>query len=430
MACDAEPPQYDWWDPRRAHEWMRDREVDGAEWVRDRAVDGAEWIQDQARRGYEWLTEEPETLDKAFDELEIPEGPQAQDDDRGDDDEDDHDRDREREREREHDDDDTGGEEDDDSSSWEWALFGFGVLLAAWASWEWLGTDPSVTLWEFEIEPIEWTPEEDEDEDDVEDLEVVVLHSVFFAPVPYAARIFDPMLHGGVATPGPGSPDVLVGGLPALRMIDQVVCPVVAPVPHIPGAWMPSQTTVFINGAPALRAGDCVVEVVGGPNPIVAGEPTVMIGPPVPAVVTHTHVAIEPEPAWYEDIDWPIDIRWSKIEFLGTKGKINAGLSQDGPFIAIEAQVDPIHVYGGVDTDFDIVETPVADLNMKTHTEGDIVIGRTDVDARIYVSWLDIPGVLFGRIPPIRGKFDVDVSPIGEPNVEVPEVEFDVVPHD
>jgi uncharacterized Zn-binding protein involved in type VI secretion len=104
--------------------------------------------------------------------------------------------------------------------------------------------------------------------------------------MPPAARITDSTTHGAPLAPGPGSPNVLIGGLPAWRaMIDQHACPAVS----ITGAdgvgmVMMGSPTVLINNMMACRLGDIVVEIPGlalGPaNPIIMGEMTVMIGIP------------------------------------------------------------------------------------------------------------------------------------------------------
>jgi uncharacterized Zn-binding protein involved in type VI secretion len=119
--------------------------------------------------------------------------------------------------------------------------------------------------------------------------------------MPPAARILDPTTHGMPLAPGPGSVNVLIGGLPAWRaMIDQHACPAVS----ISGAdgvgmVMMGSPTVLINNMMACRLGDIVMEIPGlalGPvNPIIMGCPTVMIGevgmgsptvvPPVPPMV-------------------------------------------------------------------------------------------------------------------------------------------------
>ncbi len=104
--------------------------------------------------------------------------------------------------------------------------------------------------------------------------------------MPPAARITDSTTHGMPLAPGPGSTNVLIGGLPAWRaIIDQHACPAVS----ISGAdgvgsVLMGSPTVLINNMMACRLGDIVVEKPGlamGPvNPIVMGEMTVMIGIP------------------------------------------------------------------------------------------------------------------------------------------------------
>ncbi|MBV1861566.1 MAG: hypothetical protein KUG77_24320 [Nannocystaceae bacterium] len=109
----------------------------------------------------------------------------------------------------------------------------------------------------------------------------------------FAARVGEPLLHGGTAVPGPGSSDVAISGRPALT-VDHVVgaCPMpnVAGLPHLPQtgptAWRTTNASVYVNAAPLLRAGDWVLESFGGPNPIIAGAPRVLAGPPAaPCVV-------------------------------------------------------------------------------------------------------------------------------------------------
>jgi uncharacterized Zn-binding protein involved in type VI secretion len=99
-----------------------------------------------------------------------------------------------------------------------------------------------------------------------------------------AARVTDPTTHGAPLSPGPGSPDVLIGNLPAWRaIIDQHACPAasVSGADGV-GAVMMGSPTVFINNQMACRQGDIVVEKPGlalGPmNPILMGCPTVLIG--------------------------------------------------------------------------------------------------------------------------------------------------------
>ena len=95
----------------------------------------------------------------------------------------------------------------------------------------------------------------------------------------FAARVGDVMLHGDPVAPGPGSPNVLIGGRPALRSCDSHVCSRAEPEPHAAGGFVATQTKVEINGFPALRVGDYVDEGPHGLNAIAVGCSSVVIGP-------------------------------------------------------------------------------------------------------------------------------------------------------
>src|SRR4051812_20808724 len=93
-----------------------------------------------------------------------------------------------------------------------------------------------------------------------------------------AARITDmhvcPMTTGPVPHVGgpvlpPGCPTVLIGGLPAARMSDKLLC--VAPAPDVIVAGSP---TVLVGGLPLARMGDSTAH--GGT--LVLGCPTVLVG--------------------------------------------------------------------------------------------------------------------------------------------------------
>lgn len=94
-----------------------------------------------------------------------------------------------------------------------------------------------------------------------------------------AARVGDLTGHGTPLGPGPGSANVLIGGMPAWRAAaDLHNCPLVTgTVPHVGGVVQPGSVTVFINSLPAARQGDMIVES-GPPNTISMGCPTVLIG--------------------------------------------------------------------------------------------------------------------------------------------------------
>ena len=85
--------------------------------------------------------------------------------------------------------------------------------------------------------------------------------------------------HGTPLGPGPGSTNVLIGGMPAWRVGSDIhSCPLSSgPAPHVGGSVAMGSTSVLINGLPAARVGDTIVEATA-PNTIVQGAPTVLIG--------------------------------------------------------------------------------------------------------------------------------------------------------
>jgi len=97
--------------------------------------------------------------------------------------------------------------------------------------------------------------------------------------MPLAARVGDQTSHGTPLGPGPGSVNVLIGGMPAWRATaDFHACPLVTgTVPHVGGTVLIGSTTVLINNLPAVRQGDIITEN-GPPNTIAVGCPTVLIG--------------------------------------------------------------------------------------------------------------------------------------------------------
>ena len=77
-----------------------------------------------------------------------------------------------------------------------------------------------------------------------------------------------PIPHVGGPIIGPGEPTVLIGGLPAARVGDMLVC--VGP----PDSIVKGSATVMIGGVPAARMGDQTAH--GGQ--ILLGAMNVMIG--------------------------------------------------------------------------------------------------------------------------------------------------------
>jgi len=98
-----------------------------------------------------------------------------------------------------------------------------------------------------------------------------------------AARLGDTTAHGGIITYGCAS--VLIGGMPAARVGDLHICPLVEPgippavppAPHIGGPIVMGSSTVIIGGMPAARLGD-MAACKGPPDTIAMGCLTVLIG--------------------------------------------------------------------------------------------------------------------------------------------------------
>jgi uncharacterized Zn-binding protein involved in type VI secretion len=98
-------------------------------------------------------------------------------------------------------------------------------------------------------------------------------------PLPLAATLGDQTSHGTPLSPGPGSPNVFIGGKPAWRtIIDKHTCPLTSgSTPHVGGVVKNGSVSVLINGFFAARMGDSVTEETG-PNMIVSGVMNVLIG--------------------------------------------------------------------------------------------------------------------------------------------------------
>jgi len=161
--------------------------------------------------------------------------------------------------------------DEDDWSIWPWIGVGTAWLVHRVLTKELeLGTDFEIEIPAFELDGL-----------------TVKEERAYVPGPPYAARVGDPMLHNGIAVPGPGTSKVFIGGKPALTSADRTVCPMVDPcgTKHSGGLLLSSNDTVFVGGVPLMRAGDYAVEVVGGPNPVIAGCPTVLAGDRAPPVM-------------------------------------------------------------------------------------------------------------------------------------------------
>ncbi|MCU0293625.1 MAG: PAAR domain-containing protein [Thermoanaerobaculaceae bacterium] len=94
-----------------------------------------------------------------------------------------------------------------------------------------------------------------------------------------AARITSTTAHGG--TVSLGTPLTLIGNMPASRMGDLQVCPMltpaVPPIPHVGGPIVLGAFNVLVGGPPQARMTDMTV-CVGPPGVIVTGHFTTLVG--------------------------------------------------------------------------------------------------------------------------------------------------------
>lgn len=87
----------------------------------------------------------------------------------------------------------------------------------------------------------------------------------------------DMTAHGGTLVAG--CPTVLIGGVPAARLGDMHVCPMMnpGPSPHVGGPAALGSPMVLIGGMPAARMGD-MLTCAGPPDTIAMGCMTVLVG--------------------------------------------------------------------------------------------------------------------------------------------------------
>ncbi len=91
-----------------------------------------------------------------------------------------------------------------------------------------------------------------------------------------ACTITSMTAHGGVVVVG--FPTVLIGGMPASRIGDMHVCPMVTVlVPHVGGPFILGSPTVIVGGMPQSRVTDMLV-CVGPPDVALMGCETVLVG--------------------------------------------------------------------------------------------------------------------------------------------------------
>ena len=289
----------------------------------------------------------------------------------------------------------TEPEEDDGWGLIEWALF---LLLLELLSGLELTLDINVdrALWSFD----------DEDEARFE----LWNKTVFTPPAAFAARLGDPLMHGDVVAPGAGSVNVFIGGKPALRICDVHVCTKATPVPHASTGFRSTYGGVEINGFSALRVGDYVDEGPHGLNPIVAGCPTVTLGPVAPPVECYSPDGAQmvPPPATYP-------FRWRKGELGHFKGKVVLGVGFEGPFARVEGTVTAARLWAEETTTVDI---PLGDVDGDGKDEAQRITTRTKTERVLGVSKVEIEV----RYPVRRPK--IEVTPVERDDLNPkPEVE-------
>ena len=278
--------------------------------------------------------------------------------------------------------------EDDD---WDFPWWAVGAGYVAKKLWEKLDTPISFDLpeleYEFdalEIDGIPWT--------------VDVLHE---PGPPYAARVGEMLAHGNEALPGPGSKDVLIGGKPALRVVDAVaVCQLTTTlgIQHAPQqTWTTSNTSVKVNGELLLRQGDWVLESPGGPNPLTGGMPTVLAGPPATPVMVQERT--------YKGLDLFVDdlerVGWKggKISLKGSVSWTYKDVVKGLGVIALFETGNPVAAWGAREI-LATMNNPLS--NVAIDIDGGTLFGdyRTD-----YETWT--PSGMKHRISRERYEFDV-----------------------
>lgn len=327
------------------------------------------------------------------------------------------------------------GEEQDDGEAWRrWMLRLLAVGAFVAYVYEKLDYDVEIPPAEvsedipgFEIDGYPWTVEK-----------------VHNPPSPMAARVGDPMLHGGTAVPGPGSIDVIIGGTGALTVAHSVgACPMphVTGLPHVPvqgpkgwTTWNAGPGTVLVNGMPLLRAGDWVFEHLGGNNPILAGAPTVLAGPQArPCVVQEVEYrglpgGIERMGSLGGKYTFKASVTWNLQDMAG--GVLAAGLVALGEAFPVLAPV----TFGAARMLLAAIDGPTLEMEISVE-ETAFIEKRTEVDwdqdgeidqivlsrARVKTKAVSKHSVVLDPLKPGRAK-DSKIEPM---HLEDPEIDVD-----
>ena len=325
-------------------------------------------------------------------------------------------------------------EEDDDGLPW-WAWM-LGAAAAGYFIYKKLDHKVEITedigmeIPGFEIDGIRWTVERTR-----------------MPGPPMAARIADPLLHGGIAVPGPGSADVRISGRGALT-VEHVVgaCPMphVTGLPHFPqsgpAAWKTTNGSVYVNGAPLLRAGDWVIEQLGGNNPIIAGAPLVLAGPPAaPCVVqevTHRRLSefvpgLERFGLLGGKFTVKATVSWSLRDMLG--GAMAAGMALSGGPVGMWGARTMLALIDGptLTLEFDFEATAFADLEYAIDVNRDGTIDHIlEVRPRAKVTAESEHSAVLDPKRPGRAKSSKEGELEVDVDIERPEIELKTLKKD
>ena len=168
---------------------------------------------------------------------------------------------------------------------------------------------------------------------------------VFTPAAGYAARRSDETLHGDPIAPALGSPNVSIGGRPALRSCDTHVCRSTAPTRHASAGFVATYDKIRINGFAALRVGDYVDEGSHGLNPITSGCRSVVLGPTPRPVECWQPSEVEQLPS-----SGCVSYRWHRGRSEHAEAKVVLGAELHGPLAQVDGMAPAIRIWAEAPT--------------------------------------------------------------------------------
>lgn len=162
-----------------------------------------------------------------------------------------------------------------------------------------------------------------------------------------AAAVGDLAAHGGtIAT---GSTNVLIGGRPAARVGDTVICAI-----HGPGVVTMGSFSVLINGMPAVRLGDITGCMTPSLMPISVPLP-VLGPPPVPQPAKPIEGALSMVPAEHGQLHEQNDKTKDGVSAMHMEGRITDG-NGNGDYDTIEGGLEAVRMRNAGQRDVGAVE--------------------------------------------------------------------------